>query len=128
MILFSRASSTVAIYGCFIFSHQYFDISRSSFSNKILMSKDTNFIDFLHDHYSNDSKTDMSQILARLRQHLEYQRKLVLNQIATVKKEEEELKSFADSTINQQQSVDNQTKDCLTSLDIEQINNLPLDL
>ena len=92
------------------------------------MSKDTNFIDFLHDHYSNESKVDMSQTLARLRQHLEYQRKLVLNQIATVKKEEEQLKTFVDSTTNAQQLADNQSKDCLTSFDIEQINNLPLDL
>lgn len=92
------------------------------------MNKDTNFIDFLHDHYSNGTTNDMSQTLARLRQHLEYQRKLVLNQIATVKKEEEQLKSLVDSTSNAQQLSDSQKKDFLTPLDIEQINNLPLDL
>jgi hypothetical protein len=92
------------------------------------MSNDTNFIDFLHDHYSNGTTNDMSQTLARLRQHLEQQRKLVLNQIATVKREEEQLKSIVHSTTISQQFSDNQKKDSLTSFDIEQINKLPLDL
>ncbi len=92
------------------------------------MSNDTNFIDFLHDHYSNGSTNDMSQTLARLQQHLEQQRKLVLNQIATVKREEEQLKSVVHSTTISSQFSDNQKKDSLTSFDIEQINQLPLDL
>ncbi len=92
------------------------------------MSNDTNFIDFLHDHYSNGTTYDMSQTLARLQQHLEQQRKLVLNQIATIKKEEEQLKSIIHSTNVSQQFSDNQKKDSLTSFDIEQINKLPLDL
>jgi len=92
------------------------------------MSNNTNFIDFLHDHYSNGSTNDMSQTLARLQQHLEQQRKLVLNQIATVKREEEQLKSIVHSTTISPQFSDNQKKDSLTSFDIEQINQLPLDL
>ncbi|CAF1271405.1 unnamed protein product [Rotaria sordida] len=92
------------------------------------MSNNTNFIDFLHDHYSNGTTNDISQTLARLQQHLEQQRKLVLNEIATVKKEEEQLKTLVKSTTVQQQFSDNQKHDLLTSLDIEQINKLPLDL
>jgi hypothetical protein len=92
------------------------------------MSNDTNFIDFLHDHYSSGTTNDMSQTLARLQQHLEQQRKLVLNQIATIKKEEEQLKSIVHSNNVSQQFSDNQKKDSLTSFDIEQINKLPLDL
>ncbi len=92
------------------------------------MSNNTNFIEFLHDHYSNGTTNDMSQTLARLQQHLEQQRKLILNEIASVKKEEEQLKSVVNSTNNQQQFSDNQQKTSLTSFDIEQINNLPLDL
>lgn len=92
------------------------------------MSNDTNFIDFLHDHYSSGSTNDMSQTLARLQQHLEQQRKLVLNQIATVKKDEEQFKSIVHSTNISQQISDNHKKDSLTSFDIEQINKLPLDL
>ena len=71
----------------------------------------------------------MSQTLARLQQHLEQQRKLILNEIASVKKEEEQLKSgYINSNNIQQQSSDNQKKTSLTSFDIEQINKLPLDL
>jgi hypothetical protein len=92
------------------------------------MNTDTNLIDFLHDHYSSGTITDMSQTLARLRQHLEQQRKLVLNQIATVKKEEEQFKLIAQSTTIPAQFSDVQKKDSLTSFDIEQINQLPLDL
>ncbi|CAF2307701.1 unnamed protein product [Rotaria sp. Silwood2] len=92
------------------------------------MSNNTNFIDFLHDHYSNGTTNDISQTLTRLQQHLEQQRKLVLNEIATVKKEEEQLKSLVHSTTVQQQFSNNQKHDLLTSLDIEQINKLPLDL
>jgi hypothetical protein len=92
------------------------------------MNNDTNFIDFLHDHYSSGTTTDMSKTLARLQQHLEQQRKLVLNQIATVKKEEEQLKSVVHSMTVPLQSFDHQKKDSLTSFDIEEINKLPLDL
>ena len=92
------------------------------------MSNNTNFIDFLHDHYSNGNTNDISQTLARLQQQLEQQRKLVLNEIATVKKEEEQLKTIVQSTNVQNQFFDNQKKDSLTSFDIEQINKLPLDL
>lgn len=92
------------------------------------MSNNTNFIDFLHDHYSTGNTTDVSQTLARLQQHLEQQRKLVLNEIATVKKEEEQLKSVAKSNNTQQQLSDNQKLESLSSFDIEQINSLPLDL
>ncbi|CAF0721471.1 unnamed protein product [Rotaria sp. Silwood1] len=92
------------------------------------MSNNTNFIDFLHDHYSTGTTNDISQTLTRLQQHLEQQRKLVLNEIATVKKDEEQLKSLVQSTTIQQQFSDIQKHDFLTSLDIEQINKLPLDL
>ena len=92
------------------------------------MSNNTNFIDFLHDHYSNGTTNDMSQTLARLRQHLEQQRKLVLNEIATVKKEEEQLKTIVHTNTISQQFSDNQKKDSLTTYDIEQINKLPLDI
>jgi hypothetical protein len=92
------------------------------------MSNDTKFIDFLHDHYSNGTNSDMSQTLARLQQHLEQQRKLVLNEIATVKKDEEQLKTIVQSTHIPQQFSDNHKKDSSSSLNIEQINKLPLDL
>ena len=92
------------------------------------MSNDTNLIDFLHDQYSNGSNCDMAQTHARLQQHLEQQRKLVLNEIATVKKEEEQLKSLAQPT-NVHQSVFNlPLTDASAAMDIEQINKLPLDL
>ena len=90
------------------------------------MSTDTNFIDFLHDHYSSGTTNDMSTTLTRLQQHLEQQRKLVLNQIATVKKEEEQLKSIVNSTTTPSQSFDHQKKDL--PFDIDEINKLPLDL
>ncbi|UJR26225.1 hypothetical protein I4U23_007568 [Adineta vaga] len=95
-----------------------------------MSSGNTNFIDFLHDHYSNGTTNDMSDTLTRLQQHLEQQRKLVLNEIATVKKEEEQIKSFVQlNSTNQEQLFDNiHKKDSLTSLDIEEINKLPLDL
>ena len=89
-----------------------------------MSTANTNFIDFLHDHYSNGTTDDMSQTLARLQQRLEQQRKLVLNEIATVKKEEEEMKAFVQT--HQQQSFDNSCKK--DSLDIEELNKLPLDL
>ena len=92
------------------------------------MNKDTNFIDFLHDHYSSGNTTDVSQTLARLQQQLEQQRKLVLNQIATVKKEEEEFKSTVHSTTAAPQTFDQSKKDSLTPFDIEELNKLPLDL
>ncbi|CAF1039582.1 unnamed protein product [Adineta steineri] len=93
------------------------------------MSTNTNFIDFLHDHYSNGSSNDMSQTLKHLRQHLEQQRKLVLNEIATVKKEEELLKTIVHTNNIQHQDSDNHhKKDSITVYDIEQINKLPLDL
>lgn len=89
------------------------------------MNTNTNLIDFLHDHYTNGNSNDMSETLIRLQQHLEQQRKLVLNEIASVKKEEEQLKSFVHSTNNSsQQFSDNHKKE----FDIEQINKLPLDL
>jgi hypothetical protein len=93
-----------------------------------IMSSDTNFIDFLHDHYSNGTPNSTSQTLSRLQQHLEQQRKLILNEIASVKKEEEQLKSIVNSANVQQQYSDNQKKTALTPFDIEQINKLPLDL
>jgi hypothetical protein len=93
-----------------------------------IMSSDTNFIDFLHDHYSNGTPKSTSQTLSRLQQHLEQQRKLILNEIASVKKEEEQLKSIVNSANVQQQYSDNQKKTALTPFDIEQINKLPLDL
>ncbi|CAF3399212.1 unnamed protein product [Rotaria socialis] len=92
------------------------------------MTNNTNFIDFLHDHYSTGNTTDVSQTLARLHQHLEQQRKFILNEIATVKKEEEQLKSVVHSVNVQQQFSDNQKPGSLASFDIEQINSLPLDL
>lgn len=92
------------------------------------MNKDTNFIDFLHDHYSSSNTTDVSQTLARLQQQLEQQRKLVLNQIATVKKEEEQFKSTVHSTTVAPQTFDQSKKDSLTPFDIEELNKLPLDL
>ena len=100
----------------------------SPLETKRIMNKDTNFIDFLHDHYSTGNPTDMSQTLARLQAQLEQQRKLVLNQIATVKKEEEQFKSLVHSTTVAQQSFDQQKKDSLTSMDIDELNKLPLDL
>ena len=93
-----------------------------------IMSDETNFIDFLHDHYSAGSSTDVSQALARLQQHLDQQRKLVLNEIATVKKEEEQLKPLLQSSTVQQSLSAHEKKDSPTSMDIEQINKLPLDL
>ena len=92
------------------------------------MANCTNFIDFLHDHYSDGTTNDISQALIRLQQRLEHQRKLVLNEIATVKKEEGQLKSLEHSSNIQQQYSDNQKTDYLTTLDIERINKLPLDL
>ncbi|CAF4742713.1 unnamed protein product, partial [Rotaria magnacalcarata] len=65
---------------------------------------------------------------ARLHQHLEQQRKFILNEIATVKKEEEQLKSALHSVNVQQQFSDNQKTGSLASFDIEQLNSLPLDL
>jgi len=102
--------------------------SFQEFSFTKTMSSNTNFIDFLHDHYSSGTTSNMSQTLARLQQHLEQQRKLVLNEIATVKKEEEQLKSIVYSTTVQQQFSDNYKKDSLTLFNIEEINKLPLDL
>ena len=69
-----------------------------------------------------------SQTVARLQQNLERQRKLVLNEIATVKKEEEQFKSLVNSSTVQQNFVDSSKKTSSTSIDIEQINQLPLDL
>ena len=92
------------------------------------MSNDTNLIDFLHDHYSNGSNCDMAQTHARLQQHLEQQRKLVLNEIATVKKEEEQLKSLAQPTHVHQSVFNLPLTDASAAMDIEQINKLPLDL
>lgn len=92
------------------------------------MSNETNFIDFLHDHYSAGSSSDVSQALARLQQHLDQQRKLVLNEIASVKKEEEQLKPLVQLTSAQQSLPMHEKKDSPTPIDIEQINKLPLDL
>ena len=73
------------------------------------MSNDTNFIDFLHDHYSTGTTNDVSRTIARLQQHLEQQRKLILNEIASVKDEDEEqLKSIVSSINNEQQYSDNE--------------------
>jgi hypothetical protein len=88
----------------------------------------TNFIDFLHDHYSNGSNTDMSRTLARLQQHLDRQRKLVLDEIATVQKEEEQFKCLTHAnSMSPALSID-QKNACLSSFDIAKINKLPLDL
>lgn len=92
------------------------------------MANNTNFIDFLHDHYSNGATSDVAQTLLRLQQHLEQQRKLVLNEIATVKKEEEQVKSIVQSTKVQQQNPDNQKLEFFQLFDIEELNKLPLDL
>lgn len=94
------------------------------------MSTKTNFIDFLHDHYSNSTSSDVSATLAKLQQQLERQRKLVLNEIATVKREEEQLNALAQTNMAQPtqtfEHVDK--KDFFESFDIDELNKLPLDL
>lgn len=93
------------------------------------MSKETNLIDFIHDHYANASTTDISQTLTHLQQQLDQQRKLVLNEIASVQKEEELVKTHVQNRSNScQKNVSNEKHDSLTSIDVEQINKMPLDL
>lgn len=93
------------------------------------MSKETNLIDFIHDHYANASATDISQTLTQLQQQLDQQRKLVLNEIASVQKEEELVKTHVQNRSNScQKNVSNEKHDSSTSIDIEQINKMPLDL
>lgn len=94
-----------------------------------IMSKETNLIDFLHDHYANTSTTDVSQTLLRLRQQLDQQRKLVLNEIASVQREEELVKTRVQNPPHpSQKPLVHEKRDSLTSIDVEQINKMPLDL
>ena len=91
-------------------------------------NNNTNFIDFLHELYSNESETDVSATLARLQQHLDQQRKLILNEIATIKEEEQQLKTLVQSASNQNNYNNSDKNSSFTLSDIEKINKLPLDL